>query len=59
MRGLACDMMFKIVTLFLAFIALIAMFGKLHWLGVKRRPSLKCTTCGRYQIGRGACDCKK
>ncbi|MEO0938967.1 MAG: hypothetical protein AAFY38_12510 [Pseudomonadota bacterium] len=47
--------MFKIVTLFLVFIAVIAMFGKLHWLGVKKIPG-KCAKCGRYKIGRGGCD---
>ncbi|KIC47950.1 hypothetical protein [Tateyamaria sp. ANG-S1] len=49
-------MMSKIVLLFLAFIAVLAVFGKLHWIGGKRLASAKCA-CGRYRIGRGKCAC--
>jgi hypothetical protein len=50
-------MIFKIVTLFLVVIAVLAMFGKMHWLGGKRLASAKCRSCGRYRIGRGPCAC--
>lgn len=50
-------MIIKIVTLFLVFMGVLAMFGKLHWLGGKRLSSAKCPTCGRYRIGRGPCSC--
>lgn len=50
-------MIFKIVTLFLVFMGVLAMFGKMHWLGGKRLASAKCKSCGRYRIGRGPCGC--
>ncbi|WP_189799534.1 hypothetical protein [Tateyamaria sp. syn59] len=49
-------MLSKIVLLFLAFIAVLAVFGKLHWIGGKRFSSAKCA-CGRYRIGKGKCSC--
>lgn len=51
-------MLSKIALLFLAFIAVLSMFGKLHWIGGKRLKSAKCEKCGRYRIGRGPCPCK-
>jgi len=50
-------MIFKIVSLFLVFIAVLGMFGKLHWLGGKRLTAAKCRRCGRFRIGKGPCDC--
>jgi len=47
----------KIVLLFLAFIAVLAMFGKLRIPGAKRLASAKCKKCGRYRIGKGPCPC--
>lgn len=52
-------MIFKIVTLFLVVMGVLAMFGKMHWLGGKRLASAKCASCGRYRIGRGPCPCNK
>lgn len=52
-------MIFKIVTLFLVIMGVLAMFGKMHWLGGKRLASAKCQSCGRYRIGRGPCPCDK
>jgi hypothetical protein len=52
-------MIFKIVTVFLVVIAVLAMFGKMHWLGGKRLAAVKCPSCGRYRIGRGPCACGK
>lgn len=56
--------MLKIVTLFLVFIAVLAMFGRLHWLRIGKRkgdrdaslpkPRL-CPECGRYNLRGGAC----
>jgi hypothetical protein len=53
--------MLKIVTLFLVFIAVLAMFGrlKLPKITMKRghglpRPSL-CRTCKRYNLRGGPC----
>ncbi|MEM9638629.1 MAG: hypothetical protein AAGA94_13350 [Pseudomonadota bacterium] len=50
-------MIFKIVTLFLVVMGVLAMFGKMHWLGGKRLTSAKCRHCGRHRIGRGPCGC--
>jgi hypothetical protein len=52
-------MIFKIVVLFLVVMGVLAMFGKMHWLGGKRLASKKCRGCGRYRIGRGPCACGK
>jgi len=55
-------MMVKIVSLFLIFIAVLAMFGKLRWIGLGRdrlpkklpRPKL-CAKCGRYNLTGKPC----
>lgn len=60
-------MILKIVVLFLVGMGVLAMFGKLHLLGLpgtgrKRgagrlgKPG-KCPACGRYRIGKGPCPC--
>ncbi len=58
MRSLDYDMLSKIVVFFLIFIAVLGMFGKLHWIGGKRLTEAKCAHCGRYRIGRGTCACR-
>ncbi|MEL6099847.1 MAG: hypothetical protein AAFV87_09190 [Pseudomonadota bacterium] len=50
-------MILRAVLLFLIFIAVLAMLGKLHWIGGKRVS--KCRACGRYLIGKGPCTCGK
>jgi hypothetical protein len=54
-------MIFKIVTLFLVFIAVLGMFGKLRLLLPKsgRIAGTKCPACGRHTIGKGKCPCGK
>ena len=55
-------MMLKIVSLFLIFMAVLAMFGRLRWPklpGAKNggglpRPKL-CPDCGRYNLKGGPC----
>ena len=49
-------MLFKAVLLFLVFIAVLGMMGKLHWIGGKRFKNIQCS-CGRYRIGKGPCAC--
>lgn len=56
-RGLGCKVIFKIVTLFLVFMGVLAMFGKITLPGQKRLASAKCPGCGRYRIGSGPCSC--
>ncbi|WP_299783848.1 hypothetical protein [uncultured Marivita sp.] len=50
-------MILKIVFLFLIFMGVLAMFGKLRIPGAKRLASAKCRKCGRYRIGKGLCPC--
>jgi hypothetical protein len=59
MRGLGCDMIVKIVVLFLVFMGVMAMFGKLRFPGQQKLASAKCPKCGRYRIGKGPCNCTK
>ncbi|AUQ67814.1 hypothetical protein PhaeoP72_00259 [Phaeobacter inhibens] len=59
MRGLASDVIFKIVSLFLVVMAVLAMFGKLRMPGQKHLASRRCGSCGRFKIGKGPCACKK
>jgi hypothetical protein len=59
--------MIKLVSLFLIVIVVLAMFGKLGWLGALAPPSLRkngrlgkpaiCIRCGRHIIGKAGCDC--
>ncbi|MCB1310929.1 MAG: hypothetical protein KDK29_03130 [Sedimentitalea sp.] len=53
------DVIFKIVSLFLVVMAVLAMFGKLRLPGAKRLASHRCPSCGRFRIGKGACPCGK
>ncbi|WP_425099932.1 hypothetical protein [Tropicibacter sp. S64] len=50
-------MLVKAVSLFLIFIAVLAMFGKLRLPGQKRIADVRCPKCGRYRIGKGPCPC--
>lgn len=57
MRALACDVIVKIVTLFLVAMAVLAMFGKLRFPGQQRLTSARCPKCRRFRIGKGPCAC--
>jgi hypothetical protein len=59
MRGLGFDMIVKIVVLFLVFMGVMAMFGKLRFPGQQKLASAKCPKCGRFRIGKGPCNCTK
>ena len=52
-------MIFKIVALFLVFIAVLGMFGKAKLLLPKQVRNAQCKNCGRFKIGKGPCDCGK
>jgi len=52
-------MLFKVVVLFLAAMAVLAMFGKLRLPGRRRPKADKCPSCGRYRIGQQNCSCGK
>jgi len=50
-------MIFKIVSLFLIGMGVLAMFGKLTVPGVKRLTDAKCRRCGKFTFGK-SCTCK-
>jgi hypothetical protein len=59
-------MLVKIIILFLAAMALVAMLGKWLFPGALSRKvrgtkgaAPVCSRCGRYLIGKGGCDCRK
>lgn len=52
-------MIVKIVILFLAAMAVLAMLGRLRIPGARQLSSRKCKVCGRYRIGKGPCPCGK
>ena len=58
-RGSGCDVIFKIITLFLVGMMVLGLIGKLRFPGQKKLKSLTCKTCGRYKIGKGPCACEK
>ena len=49
-------MIVKIVTLFLIFIAVLAMLGRLRYPGRARRKAA-CARCGAPRVERGPCPC--
>lgn len=51
-------MLAKIISLFLIFIAVLAIFGRLRFPGQKRIQEAKCPKCGRFKIGKGPCACE-
>ncbi len=57
MRVLASDVILKIVLLFLVFMAVLAMFGRLRFPGQKTLNNARCPGCGRFRIGKGPCSC--
>lgn len=52
-------MLFKVVSLFLIGMGVLAMFGKLRYPGQKRLAAAKCQGCGRFKFGKGPCACGK
>ena len=53
-------MLLRIVLLFLAFMALMGMIGKLRLPkppDIRRLTGRKCPNCGTYRIGSGPCPC--
>ncbi len=53
-------MLVKGVFLLLAFMAVLAIFGRLRYPGQKQLRAMQCPRCGRYRIGKGgACDCTR
>ena len=49
--------MVKVVTLFLIFMLVLAMFGRLRIPGARRLSDRRCKKCGRFRIGKGPCHC--
>lgn len=59
MPGSASDVIVKIVILFLVFMGVMAMFGKLRFPGQQKLASARCPRCGRFRLGKGPCACGK
>lgn len=55
----ASDVVVKIVILFLVFMGVMGMFGKLRFPGQQKLASARCPKCGRFRIGKGPCSCGK
>jgi len=55
----ACNVIVKIVILFLVFMVVMAMFGKLRFPGQQKLASARCPRCGRFRLGKGPCACRK
>jgi len=54
-------MIVKIVFLFLVFMAVLAMFGRLRVPGIGKvalKKPVKCRSCGRYLFSNDPCQCK-
>jgi hypothetical protein len=49
----------KAVFGFLAFMLVLAIFGKWRFPGQARLEQAKCPKCLRYRIGKGPCQCQK
>ncbi len=67
MPGSASDVILKAVVLFLVFMGVLAMFGKLtlpkpremgRQMKARVQSATKCPSCGRYNIGKGPCPCR-
>ena len=58
-RDTGSDMLFKVIALFLAFMAVLSMFGRLRYPGKDRIESMKCPRCGKFRIGKSTCDCSR
>lgn len=52
-------MIFRIILLFLAFMLVLAIFGRLRFPGQARLAQAKCRKCNRYRIGKGPCACER
>ena len=52
-------MIIKAIFVFLAFMLVLAIFGKLRFPGQARLAAAKCPNCLRYRIGKGPCPCRK
>ena len=59
MPALACNVIVKIVILFLVFMGVMAMFGRLRFPGQQKLASARCPKCGKFRIGKGPCSCGK
>ena len=52
-------MIIKAIFFFLAFMLVLAIFGRLRFPGQERLAAAKCPKCNRYRIGKGPCVCER
>lgn len=51
-------MLVKIITFFLIFMAVLALFGRLRFPGGRRAGLRRCPDCGAPLAGRAGCPCR-
>ena len=55
--------MIKVISVFLIFMLVLAMFGRLRFPGQKtinkKLDAAKCPSCGRFRLGKSSCPCGK
>ncbi|MBV7407603.1 hypothetical protein [Maritimibacter sp. DP1N21-5] len=51
--------MIKIISVFLIFMLVLAMFGRLRFPGQQKLQDAKCPKCGRFRLGKSPCPCGK
>jgi hypothetical protein len=49
----------KAIFIFLAFMLVLAIFGRFRFPGQARLAAAKCPKCLRFKIGKGPCTCEK
>ena len=59
MHVMVSDVVIKVVFLFLIFMGVLAMFGRLRFPGQAKLASKRCPDCKRFRLGKGPCVCKK
>ena len=52
-------MIIKAIFIFLAFMLVLAIFGRFRFPGQARLAAAKCPKCLRFKLGKGPCQCEK
>lgn len=58
-QNLVCEMIIKVVSIFLIAMIVLAMFGKLRFPGQGKINARRCQKCKKFLIGTSECKCKK
>lgn len=52
-------MIVKAIFIFLAFMLVLAIFGRFRFPGQAKLGTAKCPKCHRFKFGKGPCVCEK